>query len=397
MLRVFISYSRQDEMFARRIAKSLSDLGVDVWIDVEDIPPGMRWSSAIQQGLDICDVMLVLISPDSMSSSNVEDEYHYYLDVGKPVIGALLKPTRLSYRLIRKSIVHFYNREYNGAFAALFDELRLSSMNSQFQRQFAAPNAQDPTVPSGSRNTTRSARTESAPVKARRRVSMVGVVSSLVLGLGAGVAVSSVTGLLQVNMLMAIINHAIGPMAPGTALSGAAVPGVKAPDATLVPTEIVFTAVPSLPSATPEGRDLIARIVSDVYFRGGPGTDYDAFQIIGGGMNGVVIAQDSTRNWYLLRNISGDLGWVSAKYVILSNYDTAIPVIMGDESLIIASDSLVYAAPDSTMPVIGTVSAGTFLPRVDRVRNADGSVSWYEVVLPDGQWGWVAAGSAGLG
>jgi hypothetical protein len=36
--RIFISYSRHDEDFARRLATSLSDMGADVWIDVEDIP-----------------------------------------------------------------------------------------------------------------------------------------------------------------------------------------------------------------------------------------------------------------------------------------------------------------------------------------------------------------------
>jgi hypothetical protein len=49
MARIFISYSRVDEAFARQLAKTLSEYGADVWIDVEDIPAGMKWSSAIQQ------------------------------------------------------------------------------------------------------------------------------------------------------------------------------------------------------------------------------------------------------------------------------------------------------------------------------------------------------------
>ena len=35
MARLFISYSRADEAFARQLARSLSDLGADIWIDVE--------------------------------------------------------------------------------------------------------------------------------------------------------------------------------------------------------------------------------------------------------------------------------------------------------------------------------------------------------------------------
>src|SRR5262245_58227367 len=56
MARIFISYSRKDEAFSRRLAASLSQLGADVWIDVEDIPSGMKWSRAIQEGLDVSDV-----------------------------------------------------------------------------------------------------------------------------------------------------------------------------------------------------------------------------------------------------------------------------------------------------------------------------------------------------
>ncbi|MBZ0299904.1 MAG: toll/interleukin-1 receptor domain-containing protein [Anaerolineae bacterium] len=40
MARIFISYSRTDEDFARHLAEALSNMGADVWIDIEDIPAG---------------------------------------------------------------------------------------------------------------------------------------------------------------------------------------------------------------------------------------------------------------------------------------------------------------------------------------------------------------------
>ena len=55
-------------------------------IDVEDIPPGMDWSNAIQAGLDSCDVMLLILSPDSTASRNVEEEWKYFRDQGKDVL-----------------------------------------------------------------------------------------------------------------------------------------------------------------------------------------------------------------------------------------------------------------------------------------------------------------------
>ena len=69
--RVFISYSRVDKDFAHKLAVSLSKLGVHIWIDIEDIPAGMNWGNAIQRGLDVCDLMILILSPESMASQNV--------------------------------------------------------------------------------------------------------------------------------------------------------------------------------------------------------------------------------------------------------------------------------------------------------------------------------------
>lgn len=123
MSSVFLSYSRKDEQFARQLAGALSNRGFDVWIDVEDIPAGMKWSSAIQQGLDSADAMVVIISPDSMASSNVEDEWQYFLDQRKPVIPALLREAKMHFQLSRVQYVDFLRRSFDPAFDELVAEL----------------------------------------------------------------------------------------------------------------------------------------------------------------------------------------------------------------------------------------------------------------------------------
>ncbi len=64
MTKLFISHSSSDTEFARQIAQALTEVGVNVWIDVADIPAGMKWSTAIQQGLNECDAMILIISPE---------------------------------------------------------------------------------------------------------------------------------------------------------------------------------------------------------------------------------------------------------------------------------------------------------------------------------------------
>jgi formylglycine-generating enzyme required for sulfatase activity len=124
MPRIFISYSRVDEPFARQIARSLSNLGADIWLDVEDIPAGMNWSTAIHQGLNLCEVMIVIITPDSSASQNVEEEWQYYRDNSKPIVPILLKPTAVHYQLSRMQYVDFYKQDYDTAFGQLHSELR---------------------------------------------------------------------------------------------------------------------------------------------------------------------------------------------------------------------------------------------------------------------------------
>ena len=128
MARIFISYSRKDEAFARRLAESLSNMGADVWIDIEDIPAGMKWSRAIQQGLDTGQLIIVVISPDSMASSNVEDEWQYYLDQDKPVVPVLLRPARIHFQLNRLQYIDFHSQDYGQAIGQLYGELRTKGL-----------------------------------------------------------------------------------------------------------------------------------------------------------------------------------------------------------------------------------------------------------------------------
>jgi hypothetical protein len=124
MTHIFISYSRKDAAFARRLAESLSHLGADLWLDVEDIPAGMNWRSAIQEGLDTAQLMLVVISPDAMKSVNVEHEWQYFMDEGKTIIPVLWRTAKLHFQLRSLQWVDFQNQPYDAAFDKLLDELK---------------------------------------------------------------------------------------------------------------------------------------------------------------------------------------------------------------------------------------------------------------------------------
>lgn len=139
MSSIFVSYSRSDEAFARKLGRALSDAGLDVWIDVEDIPAGMKWSSAIQHGLDNANLMIVIISPTSMESRNVEDEWQYYLDNNKPIIPVLLEPAKIHFQLARIQYIDFHRQDFDSAYNRLVVELRSKGINISAPQQPIAP------------------------------------------------------------------------------------------------------------------------------------------------------------------------------------------------------------------------------------------------------------------
>lgn len=128
MPKVFISYSRTDESFARQLASSLSGIGVDIWLDVDDIPAGMNWSSAIQEGLNGCDAMIVVVSPESMRSRNVAVEWQYFWDQEKLLIPVVLRSADIHFQLRRIQNLNFEGQPYDTAFSQLVGELRRNGL-----------------------------------------------------------------------------------------------------------------------------------------------------------------------------------------------------------------------------------------------------------------------------
>src|SRR5690349_20472582 len=84
----------------------------------------MKWSTAIQNGLKECDAMIVILSPESMASNNVEDKWHYYLDKKKKLFPLRLKPAEVHFQLTRIQYVDFYEQNFAVAFIKLCAELQ---------------------------------------------------------------------------------------------------------------------------------------------------------------------------------------------------------------------------------------------------------------------------------
>ncbi len=90
MKRVFISYSRRQKAFAERLARDLSDAGLDVWIDFRQIEGGERWRDEIYKGLEKSEGVVFCLSPDAINSEWCRRELSIARSQKKPVIPAVV-------------------------------------------------------------------------------------------------------------------------------------------------------------------------------------------------------------------------------------------------------------------------------------------------------------------
>ena len=71
---VFISHAHQDAPFAQRLAGDLRARGFPVWISPNSIRIGEDWPDAIDRGLDESGVIVVVLTPDALTSYWVRKE-----------------------------------------------------------------------------------------------------------------------------------------------------------------------------------------------------------------------------------------------------------------------------------------------------------------------------------
>jgi hypothetical protein len=86
---VFISYSRRDTDFARRLKEALVRSGCPVWIDSESIPGAAQWQIEIEQGIVGADNFIFILSEHSVASEYCNEELRFALAQNKRIIPLL--------------------------------------------------------------------------------------------------------------------------------------------------------------------------------------------------------------------------------------------------------------------------------------------------------------------
>jgi hypothetical protein len=85
-LHVFISYSRVNSDFVRRLTDDLRRRGITVWVDDKGLTPGTPdWESAIRDAIDASFAILLVATPESRQSVHVKGELNIAEARGIPV------------------------------------------------------------------------------------------------------------------------------------------------------------------------------------------------------------------------------------------------------------------------------------------------------------------------
>lgn len=121
--RVFISYSQADKMAATEISSRLRDSELKVWFDEWEIGPGKNITESIRFGAKSSDIILLLVSDASKSSSWFQDEINSSLMSRAKDRRVIIIPILLDEGLVPSNLSDFRFLDLSKDFSAGVKEL----------------------------------------------------------------------------------------------------------------------------------------------------------------------------------------------------------------------------------------------------------------------------------
>jgi WD40 repeat protein len=127
---VFISYSRKDTEFVRKLNDSLDSSEIEAWVDWEGIPPSSDWMDEISRAIEGADAFLFVISPDSLASKVCGDELELGVKYNKKLIPILHRDpesgTVMHEKLSSHNWVYLRDQDdYNAGIAKVFESINV--------------------------------------------------------------------------------------------------------------------------------------------------------------------------------------------------------------------------------------------------------------------------------
>ena len=130
---IFISYSRREVGFVDDLVRRLEAEKYVVWLDYRSLVAGSPWQDQIYKGITDAEVILLVISKESLASRNVEVEWQRVLGEKKRIILLIFEAVELPPVLEKYEWVDF-----RGNYKAGLDEL-FSQLKTPVQEEHPVP------------------------------------------------------------------------------------------------------------------------------------------------------------------------------------------------------------------------------------------------------------------
>lgn len=106
----FLSYSKADDAYARWITSLLTSVGITVFAQFKDIPPGSNFAREMQHGLENSRRLIALLSPDYETSDDCRSEFSafYNKDPGgarRLLVPLMIRPSSLDSQVVYQQLV----------------------------------------------------------------------------------------------------------------------------------------------------------------------------------------------------------------------------------------------------------------------------------------------------
>jgi TIR domain len=131
---IFMSYSRREVGFVDDLTHRLEKAGFNIWLDYRRLIPGTPWAGQIDKGLKEAEVVLLVVSKDSIASQYVELEWRHVLnEKNKRILLAIFEAVKLPPELKNYEWVDF-----RGSYGAGIKEL-IAQLKSPIQEAHPVP------------------------------------------------------------------------------------------------------------------------------------------------------------------------------------------------------------------------------------------------------------------
>lgn len=116
---IFISYKSEQRDLAYIVRDQLNEWGFTTWLDVDKLQPGDYWANEINQALKGCWACVAIVTPMSLASRYVTNEWDMAIMTSKLFIPLMFERTEPHYKYIDIQYIDFTPKDKQAAFKHL--------------------------------------------------------------------------------------------------------------------------------------------------------------------------------------------------------------------------------------------------------------------------------------